>query len=195
MQLMNFQIQCTSGYLIREGNNSAILADSYQVLFCIMRPEAVSDSEPHIILFFSGSLTNPSRKAPSPATWGFRCVSALLAASRAGFSLSVWLPYLTESSTLQSGSGIAAAIYICQRLFSGSLSCTGKAPLGQFRLLRRGCPSADENPAALCFAPCLTPELAKYATSRTDGAVALNYSTYFRAKPEILTLLSIMETV
>lgn len=47
---------------------SAVLVDSYYVLFCIMRPEAVPDSKPHIILLFSGIQTNPPSKALSPLT-------------------------------------------------------------------------------------------------------------------------------
>lgn len=68
----------------RRKKYSAALVDRYWVLFCIVRREAVPGSEPHVILFFSGSRTNPPRKGPSPMTWGFRCVGALLCC-RAGW--------------------------------------------------------------------------------------------------------------
>lgn len=67
MQLMDFQIQCPSiwSFNLRR-KYSAVLVNSSQVLFCIMRLDAVSDSDLHIILLFSGSQIHPPCKAPSP---------------------------------------------------------------------------------------------------------------------------------
>lgn len=125
-----------------------------------MRPDAVSNSDLHIIptLF----QINPPCKAPSPATWGLHCVSTFLLHRLApAFPLSCCI--LLRAGRPGNSSCHSLVLEVISRTIHGesSLKKVRETPLAVHRMCL-----CVEDPAASWFVPQLTHELDKHMTNK-----------------------------